>query len=214
VKIERFVTGPFQENCYLVWDETTGEAAYVDPGDEGDRLVAAARGLHVTPVAIWITHAHLDHVGGVAPLRKAFGIPVYLHPADRELYGMAAQLAAAYGISIEQPPEPDNWLSDGEHLQLGGLDFRVMHAPGHAPGHVVIHGQGVAFVGDCLFAGSIGRSDLPLSDGRELMRSLAKIAALPRETRVLPGHGPETTIAEELRSNPFLNSLALPVRRQ
>jgi hydroxyacylglutathione hydrolase len=212
VNIERFVTGPFQENCYAVWDEATGALAFVDPGDDGERLVAWARGMHLTPVAIWITHGHLDHVGGVAALRRAWHIPIYLHPSDRALYDMAAQLAGAYGISIEQPPEPERFFFDGERLPLGGLEFQVMHAPGHAPGHVVIHGHGVAFVGDCLFAGSIGRSDLPLADGAQLMRSLARIAALPPETRVLPGHGPETTIAEELRSNPFLTGVAFPAR--
>ena len=116
-------------------------------------------------------------------------------------------------LAADPPPPPDASFSDGERLSLGALRFEVMHAPGHAPGHVVIYGEGCLFAGDCLFAGSIGRTDLPLSDGAALHRSLERIAALPEATVVYPGHGPSTTIGAELRSNPFLTGLARPLRR-
>ena len=204
MRITGFVTGIFEENCYVVADAVTGEAAIVDPGADGEALVQAIRELAVTPRAVWLTHAHIDHIGAVTDVTRAWDVPVRLHPADLPLFRAGSRQAAAYAIPFEQPPDPDASFADGQELILGSLRFGVMHAPGHAPGHVVLHGHGVAFVGDCLFAGSVGRTDLPLSDPADLERSLERIVALPGETRVLPGHGRETTIARELRSNPFL----------
>ncbi len=204
MRIETFVTGAFHENCYLVADPQTRLAALIDPGDDAPLLIGAVKHAGVTLSAIWLTHAHLDHVGAVGPVKRMWNVPVLLHPADLPLYRNAAVQAAALGLSIEQPPEPDGELLPTHRLALGSLTFAVMHTPGHSPGHVVIHGHGVAFVGDCLFAGSVGRTDLPLSDHAELTRSLRSITALPHSTRVLPGHGPDTTVGEELRSNPFL----------
>jgi glyoxylase-like metal-dependent hydrolase (beta-lactamase superfamily II) len=212
VRLEHFVTGPFQENTYLVADEPSGAAAIIDPGDDAPVLIAAVRNAGLALQAMWLTHAHLDHLGAVAALKRVWNVPVLLHPADLPLYRSAGRQAAAYGLVLEEPPEPDGELQEGQQLTLGALAFDVMHAPGHSPGHVVIHGHGVAFVGDCLFAGSIGRTDLPLSDGAALLRSLRRIAELPPETRVLSGHGPATTIGAELRTNPFLTGAALPVR--
>ena len=210
--LQSFVTGPFQENSYLVADAASRAAALVDPGDDADTLIGAVRRAAVTLRAIWLTHAHLDHLGAVAAVKREWNVPVLLHPADLPLFKTASRQAAHYGITLEEPPEPDEEFADGQRLTLGHLTFDVMHAPGHSPGHVVIHGHGIAFVGDCLFAGSIGRTDLPLSDGAMLMRSLRRITGLPGETRVLSGHGPETTIAAELRSNPFLTGQAFPIR--
>ena len=211
--VETFITGPFQENCYLVIDESARQAAIVDPGDDALVLVAAIRRAGVELQAIWLTHAHLDHIGAVAAIEREFDVPIFLHPADLPLYRNGARQAEYYGLSFEQPPDPDVEFRAGMSLALGGLAFEVLHAPGHAPGHVVIHGHGVALVGDCLFAGSIGRTDLPLADGAELARSLSCITALPPETRVLPGHGPETTIEEELRTNPYLGGRAPAANR-
>jgi glyoxylase-like metal-dependent hydrolase (beta-lactamase superfamily II) len=213
VKITTVVTGPFQENCHLVVDSDSGRAAIIDPGAEGARLSDVIRRAGAQLQAVWLTHAHVDHIGAVAAMVREFHVPVFLHPADLPMYERGDDVARMYGIPFEVPPRPDHEFADGDELALGSLRFRVMCAPGHAPGHVVIHGEGVAFVGDCLFSGSIGRTDLPLSDGAELERSLARIVALPAETVVYPGHGPSTTIAEELRSNPFLTGLARPVKR-
>ena len=213
MNVETFTVGAFQENCYLLVDDRSRKAVIVDPGGEGDRLVEAIEESGAELEAIWITHAHVDHVGAIASIKRRWDVPVYLHPADRRLYAAASRQAEVYGVPFEEPPPPDREFSDGQRLQLGDAAFTVMHAPGHAPGHVVIHGQGMALVGDCLFAGSIGRTDLPFSNPPQLAESLKKIAELPPETVVYPGHGMETTIAEERRSNPFLNGTARIVGR-
>jgi glyoxylase-like metal-dependent hydrolase (beta-lactamase superfamily II) len=191
-----------------VVDTAANAAVLIDPGDEGDRIVEAVSATGARLEAIWVTHAHLDHVGGIAAVKRVHDVPIFLHSADLPLYRAADRQAAAYGIPYEPPPLPERELADGDTLELGSLRFSVLHAPGHAPGHVVIHGHGVAFVGDCVFAGSIGRTDLPLSDGRALADSLERIAELPRGTVLHPGHGPETTLERELAMNPFLNGSA------
>ena len=197
--------GPFQENYYLVIDPATRAAALVDPGDEGDTLVAMVREADVTLQAIWLTHAHLDHVGAIADIVQVWDVPVHLHPLDLPVFDFAPTAARRYGLPFAPQPRPTHGFAEGEVMALGALRFAVMHCPGHAPGHVVLHGHGVALVGDCLFYGSVGRTDLPLSDPPALTRSLARIAQLAPETAVLPGHGQDTTIARELAHNPFLN---------
>lgn len=197
--------GAFQENCYLVVDPTTRAAAIVDPGAEGDRLVEWIRAADVRPEAVWLTHAHLDHIGALADVVRVWDVPVHLHPQDRPVFDHAPRAAAMYGLFMEPQPAPTAEFAEGQRLSLGALTFDVMHAPGHAPGHVVIHGHGVAMVGDCLFYGSVGRTDLPLSDPRALSQSLARIAELPAATVAYPGHGPRTTIGRERAENPFLN---------
>lgn len=200
--------GVFQENCYLLADRDAGVSVLIDPGAEPERLAAMVERSGTTLDAIWLTHAHLDHVGAIAAIKRRWDVPVYLHPLDEPLFRLAERQAALYGIAFEQPPPADRTLGDGDEMRLGGMRFDVMHTPGHAPGHVVFHGHSVAFVGDCLFSGSIGRTDLPLSNPRDLAASLDRIAALPEDTVVYPGHGPATTIREERRSNPFLNGVA------
>lgn len=208
MRVIPFVVGPLQENCYLLADEQAGEAVLIDPGAEGERLLEAVEAAGLRLTAIWLTHAHFDHVGGLAAIRRRAPAPIWLHPADRPLYDRAVEAAAAYGLPAEAPPPPDHALAEGDRLSVGALGFDVLHAPGHAPGHVCLVGHGVAFVGDCLFAGSVGRTDLPLSDPHALHDTLQRLAALPPETVVYSGHGPATTIARELRSNPFLNGAA------
>jgi hydroxyacylglutathione hydrolase len=203
--------GAFEENCYLVADPATNAAVLIDPGDEGRRLVRVVRDAGVTLQAIWLTHAHLDHVGGIADVKDAWDVPVYLHPLDLPVFDYAPRAAAMYGLPWTEQPRPDRELADRMTLSLGGLTFAVVHTPGHAPGHVVFVGHGVALGGDLLFAGSIGRTDLPLADPRAMSRSLARLAELPPETVVYPGHGPATTIGRELATNPFLNGGARPL---
>jgi len=208
MKVETLAVGAFQENTYLVIDETKGEAVLIDPGAEPDRLIAAVEKSNATLKAMWITHAHIDHVGAIAGVKRKWDVPVYLHPLDTTLYRHAHTQAELYGLPFDDPPPPDAELADGDTLDVGSLRFDVAHVPGHAPGHVMLHGNGVAFVGDCLFAGSVGRTDLPGSNGGHLSRSLEKITALDPATVLYPGHGPATTVGEELRSNPFLNGTA------
>ncbi len=210
--IVRGVTvGPLQENCWLIADEVARVAVLVDPGDEPDRLLEAVDATGCTLQAIWLTHAHVDHVGAVAPIASARQVPVYVHPADRFFYDGASRMGLMYGMRIEALPEPAGTLAEGDRMTVGACAFDVWHLPGHAPGHVAFIGEGLCVSGDVLFEGSIGRTDLPLSDPRAMHQSLQRMATLPPALRVLPGHGDETTIARELAHNPFLRGLARPV---
>lgn len=211
LRVDAFVVGPLQECCYLAIDTASNTSVLIDPGYEAERLAEAVRASGATLTAIWLTHAHVDHVGAVAPLVDAFDVPVALHPLDMPLYERAAVLGERYGMSIPPLPDPTIDLAEGESVRLGSLEFAVRHLPGHAPGHVAFVGQGLMFSGDLVFAGSIGRTDLPLSDPRAMKQSLARIAQYPRETVVYPGHGPSTSIARELATNPFLAGLARPI---
>ncbi len=213
MRISAVSVGPFQENCYLLVDERDKVAVLVDPGAEPERIVELVRASGASLEAIWLTHAHIDHIGGIAGVKRMWDVPVYLHPADRPLYERGAMQAAYYGIPFEQPPIPDLGLADGESLHVGSAELRVLHVPGHAPGHVVFHGEGVVLGGDLLFAGSIGRTDLPLSDPAQMEESLERICTLEDDTVVCPGHGPATSIGAERLSNPFLNGVARVVKR-
>ncbi len=208
MRVETLTVGPFQENCYLVVDEKSNAAVLIDPGADPEKLIAAVEKSGANLEAIWITHAHVDHVGAIASVKNRWDVPVYLHPKDKRLYEATGRQAEVYGIEFEEPPEPDLEFSDGQTVSVGTASFSVMHVPGHAPGHVILHGNGIALVGDCLFAGSIGRTDLPFCNPGDLAQSLERIAQLPPETVVYPGHGMSTTIKEERESNPFLNGTA------
>ena len=207
LEVIRFETGPLQENAWLVVDRASDDAVMVDPGDDGADLIAGIQAAGATLRAIWLTHAHFDHVGAVRALREHFGVPAFLHEADIPMFEAGPFQAASYGIPFDGDEVPSERFVEGQGVRVGGLSFTVMHTPGHSPGHVVLHGHGVALVGDCLFAGSIGRTDLPLGNAADLGRSLRRIVALPPDTRVLPGHGPPTTVAEEKRSNPWVLEL-------
>ena len=213
VDVITFETGPLQENAYLVIDRESRQAALVDPGDEAERLIAAVEQAGALLQAVWLTHAHFDHVGAVRAVREHFGVPVFLHEADVPMFEAGPFQAASYGLPFDGDEVPKERFVEGQGLRLGGLSFTVMHTPGHSPGHVTLHGHGIALVGDCLFAGSIGRTDLPFGNVTAFSRSLARIVALPPETRVLPGHGPATTVGAESRSNPYLRELVGPIPR-
>jgi len=206
MKISTFTAGPFGENGYLAICPS-GHAVAIDPGAGAPRMVAVLQEEGAELAAILLTHAHLDHLDGVARVRRHAPAPIWLHPADRPLYDSVAQQAAAFGLEVEPPPPPDESFAHGQTFRFGECALEVRHAPGHAPGHVILYAreQGLAFVGDVVFQGSIGRTDLPGGDFRELMRSIREqVLTLPDETRLLTGHGPETTVGWERTGNPFL----------
>ncbi len=197
--------GPFQSNCYLVRPGDGPGGVVIDPGADPEHILARLKDWEGSVSAILLTHAHLDHVGAVAELARATGAPIHLHPADRFLYDAAAEQGRMFGISVEQPPAPDVQLSDGQTLAFGGIELSVRFAPGHSPGGVLFVGSGMAFVGDCVFAGSIGRTDLAGGDLPTLLTSIRQqILTLPASTVLYSGHGPATTVEREAASNPFL----------
>ena len=213
MKIDWRTVGAFQENSYLVVDPSTQRAALVDPGADAEQLVEMVRASRATLEAIWLTHAHIDHIGAIAGIKRIWDVPVHMHPADRPLFDRGAMQAAVYGLPFEEPPAPERELAEGDILQLGALRFGVLHMPGHAPGHVVFLTEGHMIGGDLLFAGSIGRTDLPFSDPDRMSESLERVIMLPDETLVYPGHGPTTAIGRERATNPFLTGVARVVRR-
>ncbi len=209
--VEVIVVGMFQVNCVVLGDASSSKAIVVDPGEEADRIVRRVEELGLTVEAIVLTHAHLDHVLGVAGVKDATGAPVLLHAADRELYDALPEQARAFGGSAEAGPPPDGELVPGEPVTVGGITLEVRHTPGHSPGGVTLvwrgegEGEGLVLPGDAVFAGSIGRTDLWGGDFRTLIASIeAQILTLPAGYRVIPGHGPETTVGAEAQYNPFL----------
>jgi hydroxyacylglutathione hydrolase len=205
--------GAWAENSYLVVDEPTGEAVFIDPGGEGERLLAVLRRSGARLTAIWLTHAHIDHIGGIAAIRREVDVPIYLHPKDLPLYRSGARIAAQYGVPFDEPPEPDLDLADDDRLRLGTTMFHVEHVPGHAPGHVAFRADDRVFGGDLLFAGSVGRTDLPFCNPDDMANSLARAATWDSDLIVHPGHGPTTTIGHEVATNGFLQGAARPIRR-
>ena len=205
--------GAFAENSYLLVDEDTREAVFVDPGAEGDRLVEMLHQSGATLKAIWLTHAHIDHIGGIAALRAVTDVPIHLHPLDRPIYDAGALVSEGYGLPFDVPPPPDVELAEGQRLRVGATEFEVVHVPGHAPGHVAFIGNGKVFGGDLLFAGSVGRTDLLFGNPEQMAESLARAASWDPKLIVYPGHGPKTTIGHEARTNGFLTGAARPIAR-
>jgi glyoxylase-like metal-dependent hydrolase (beta-lactamase superfamily II) len=199
---------PFEQNCTLIWCPDTREAAVVDPGGDLDRIRAAVAAAGVTLKQILLTHAHIDHAGGVAELAAADGLPIVgPHPGDQFWIDGLGQQARMFGFREAQPFTPDRWLGQGDTVQVGRLTLEVRHCPGHTPGHVVFHvpAENLAIVGDVLFAGSIGRTDFPGGDYDTLVNAIrTQLFTLGDDVRFIPGHGPMSTIGEERRSNPFV----------
>jgi hydroxyacylglutathione hydrolase len=202
---------PFMKNGFVLGCERSREGIVIDPGDEANDLIAAVGRHGLTIRYILLTHAHLDHVTGVKQTREALGAPVGLHPDDRFLYDSVVQQGLAFGFRVEVQPPPDFLYTPDQRLEFGDYEVRVHHTPGHCPGGVCLQvgAKGeegrLLFVGDTLFAGAIGRTDLPGGDYDTLLRSIRNVLlAFPDDCIVYPGHGETTTIGEERKSNPFL----------
>jgi hydroxyacylglutathione hydrolase len=205
--IRTFTSPLFGQNAYIVRCAASGQQVAIDPGGEAAAMATAVQESGDPLFAIVLTHAHLDHIEGVAELAGRVPAPVHLHPADLPLYSSAPQQAAMFGHRIQAPPPPDAELYGGQVLEFGECAFQVRHVPGHSPGHVLLYNAeaALAFVGDVVFAGSIGRTDLPGGSFGQLIQSIREqVLTLPDETRLLSGHGPETTVGRERATNPFL----------
>lgn len=197
--------GPFAMNCYVVADEASRRGFVVDPGDEIDRILADIKKHDLKIETILLTHGHIDHVAYAQDLKTALGVPMLIHEEDLPFLDRVVQQAIMFGLPPGPQPVADGTLKEGDEFCAGPHRFRVIHTPGHAPGHVILAGDGVAIVGDTLFAGSIGRTDLPGGNHGVLMRSIwQKIVPLGDDVKIFPGHGPPSTIGAERRSNPFL----------
>ncbi len=201
--------GPLGCNCYIVGDDATKEAIVIDPGGDADDLIAAIvrHGLRIT--AIVATHAHFDHVIAAERVREATGAPFYLHDDDKPVLSWLQESGRLFlGIDLPPPPEVDSSADEGSKLVAGAVELEVIHTPGHSPGSISLLGDGALFAGDTLFAGSVGRTDLPGGDWQTLLASIAALAErFPPETVVYSGHGPPTTLGNELATNPFLAEL-------
>lgn len=207
MRIETFSGGAFAENGYVAVCEETGAAVVIDPGASAEDMVVFLQAEDLTLEAVLLTHAHLDHVEGLTTVIDHASVPIYLHPDDRSLYDAAPAQGAAFGISVPELPTPDREFAHGDTFSFGQCELRVSHTPGHAPGHVILYSAsaGAAFVGDVVFAGSIGRTDLPGGDYQHLFASIREhVLTLPDETRLFTGHGPPTTVGHERVANPFL----------
>jgi len=218
VLVTGFPAGAFAANCYLVAPAPGEECVIIDPGQDAERGIEELLDrFKLKPIAVLLTHGHIDHMWSVAPVCGAKGVPAYVHPDDRDLLsdpGKGLSLMAKQqfmgGMTFSEPDDV-RALEDGAIVPLAGLDFTIGHTPGHTPGSVTFRSGAedldALFTGDLLFAGSIGRTDLPGGDHQQILHSLARTLTLPDETIVLPGHGPQTTIGAERQTNPFLTGM-------
>jgi glyoxylase-like metal-dependent hydrolase (beta-lactamase superfamily II) len=210
--LESAAVGPFFKNGYVVGCERTRQAVFIDPGDEVEQLLEAIRTRELVVTHLLLTHAHVDHVSGVAEAKRALGAPIYLHQDDLFLYQNAVRTGMMFGLTVEEPPPVDRYYEGDGPIVFGDYEVRVLHTPGHCPGGVCLavtkpgeDGPPHLFVGDTLFAGSIGRTDLPGGDYETLLRSITGVLfRFPDESKVYSGHGPETTIGRERAGNPFV----------
>lgn len=205
--VETITNGPFVENCFLVADAATKKAILIDPGDEPERIEKIIDRMGVEVVEIVNTHGHIDHAGAVAPLKRSLKVPFAIHPGDRPWLEHIAASAAAFGLPPKETPDVDRDLAHNQALRVGEVTGRVLHTPGHSEGGCCLYfpDQKIVFVGDTLFAGSIGRTDLPGGSMPTLLKSIREqLLSMADDVIAFSGHGPETKIGTERRSNPFL----------
>ena len=203
--IEKLEVGPIMANCFILGCESTKEAVVVDPGDDADRILMALAKAELQVKYLVNTHGHFDHVGANKRMKEVTGAPIAIHPGDEPMLTELSRSAAMFGLSAENSPPADRLLNHGDEICFGETTLKVIHTPGHSPGGICLYTPGHLFAGDALFAGSIGRTDLPGGDFDTLISSIkTKLFTLPEETVVYTGHGPETSIGNEKRMNPFL----------
>lgn len=201
------VVSEFMTNCFIIADDSTREAIVIDPGGEAPRILNEIEKMGVNVKAVVNTHAHVDHIGALKEIKDTYNAEIMLHNLELPILRTASKMARLFGVSIEQPPEPDRFLCDGDQISCGDITLTVIETPGHSPGGIsLVSSDGkYCFAGDTLFAGSIGRTDLPGGDYHTLIQSIkTRLIPLGDDVRVLPGHGPATTIGTERRYNPFL----------
>lgn len=206
--IQKLTVSPLQENCYVIGDDASREGIVIDPGDEPRRIVQAVERLGLTVKKIVNTHGHVDHIAAAEDVKEALGATLHLHPGDEMYLPNTVENAHLFGLGAGRIPRIDSFLSDGMQIPLGTLTLSVHHCPGHSPGHCLLRVDDDVFCGDLVFAGSIGRTDLPGGDYGTIVDSLERlILTLADEVRLHPGHGPSTTVAVERKFNPFLQGL-------
>jgi glyoxylase-like metal-dependent hydrolase (beta-lactamase superfamily II) len=203
--IKDLVVGPLMANCFIFGCKKTGEAVVIDPGGDADRILLSLADSQLKVKYIINTHGHFDHVCGNGKMKDATGADILIHPLDAPMLGMLSSNAAIFGISVENSPPCDRTIEEGETIFFGNISLKVIHTPGHTPGGISLYTDGIVFVGDTLFAGSIGRTDFPGGDFGTLISSIkTKLFNMEDDMRVLSGHGPETSIGREKRFNPFV----------
>ena len=202
--IRMLTVGPVQANCYVIGCEETLKSAVIDPGDETNRILMTLAEDRLTATHIICTHGHFDHVGGNKKLKDATGAAIVIHPLDAPMLGELSGAGAAWGLPVDNSPPPDILVEEGDSVSVGTIELKILHTPGHSPGGISLYYNGVVFVGDTLFAGSIGRTDFQGGSYATLISSIKKkLFALSDEVQVLSGHGPVTTIGWEKQHNPF-----------
>ena len=201
--VKKIIVGPLESNCFIIIDETSKRAMVIDPGDEPDRIMDVIKKENLAVEYIVCTHAHFDHVGALVDIAEATGGKIVIHKDELMMYHSAKDMAAFWGYDLDPLPEPDILVEEGSEIKLGKLTFNVLHTPGHSPGGMCLYGEGVVITGDTIFAGSVGRTDFHGGDIEKLKRSFKRLMSLPPETKVLTGHGPDTTIRRERSDNFF-----------
>jgi hydroxyacylglutathione hydrolase len=207
--IKELVVGPLMSNCFICGCDKTKEAVVIDPGGDTDKILLLLADSNLKVKYIINTHGHFDHVSGNGQMKSATAADILIHPLDADMLGMLSSNAAIFGISVENSPPCDRTIEEGDKISFGEIILEVIHTPGHTPGGISLFTNGIVFVGDTLFAGSIGRTDFPGGDFDTLVSSVQnKLFKMDNDVRVLSGHGPETTIDREKRFNPFVGQFS------